>query len=99
LTYALGVRCINGVVLIADRKLTINSGTSSEFIDKIHGDIRGVLWANAGASGTFELFRCYIRDFVQTNQNITVDRFVTKLSEITHQLSENIGTTMPSTKY
>lgn len=89
MTYVLGARCVNGVVLVADRKLMINGGASSEYIDKIQGDIRGVLWANAGASGTFELFRCYIRDFVTTNPNITVDRFVTKLSEVTHQLFED----------
>ena len=89
MTYVLGVRCVNGVVLIADRKLTINGGASAEYTDKIQGDIRGVLWANAGASGTFELFRCYMRDFIQTNPNITIDRFVTKLSEVTHQLFED----------
>ena len=77
------------VVLVADRKLTINNGAGHEFIDKIHGDIKGVLWANSGDQGTFELFRCYIRDFVQTNSNITSDGFIVRLSEVTRQLFEN----------
>jgi 20S proteasome alpha/beta subunit len=91
MTYVLGVRCANGVVLVADRKLTTNNGASFEFIDKIHGDIRGVLWACSGDWGTFELFRCYIRDrsVVQTNPHITSDRFIIKLSEVTRQLFEN----------
>lgn len=87
MTYALGVKCQDGVLLIADRKLTVNDGSSYEYVDKIYGDIAGVIWVYAGSSGTFELFRTYVKDFVEkTNYNIY--GFITKLSETTHKLFE-----------
>jgi 20S proteasome alpha/beta subunit len=87
--YALGVRSSNGVVLITDRKLTLDEGASQDFVDKIYGDIYGVLWAYAGAAGTFELFRSTVRDFVQANPKTTIDGFIIKLSEITHKIIED----------
>src|SRR5581483_10514256 len=65
MTYALGMRCTDGVILITDRKLTLLSGSQPEYIDKIQGDIPGVLWTSAGAVGEFEIFRREIKDFVQ----------------------------------
>lgn len=92
MTYALGVRCVDGVILITDRKLTFGYGTQPEYIDKIHGDISGVLWAFAGAVGEFEIFRRDIKDFVRIkksrNEVITMDGFVKKLSQTTYETFE-----------
>jgi 20S proteasome alpha/beta subunit len=92
MTYALGMKCTNGVILITDRKLTFGHGAEPEYIDKIQGDISGVLWACAGAVSEFEIFRRDIKDFVQIkksrNEIITIDGFIKKLSQTTYEIFE-----------
>lgn len=36
MTYVLGVRCSDGVVLIGDTKMTVNNGINEKFGDKNH---------------------------------------------------------------
>ena len=43
MTYILGTRCKDGVVLIADRKFTIDAGAGYEYDDKLFGDLAGVI--------------------------------------------------------
>lgn len=45
-TYILGSKCHDGVVLIADRKVTM--GADYTFADKIHNPFTGVVWGTAG---------------------------------------------------
>jgi hypothetical protein len=54
MTFIFGSKCKNDVVMVADRKFTINNGTDYEYDDKLWGDIGGVI---AGFLVQEELFR------------------------------------------
>jgi len=74
MTFILGSHCKNGVVLVADRKITIGYGEDYDECDKLFGEIRHVVYGSSGDAGMFELFRGYIMDYVNTHPG-----------EITHQ--------------
>lgn len=69
MTLVLGARCVDGVVLAADRKLNKISeirGIQYQYGDKITGELAGVLTAFAGDLGAFQVFAMKIRDYVST---------------------------------
>ena len=59
MTFMLGSRCINGVVLIADRKITVNDdiGLHFDYHDKLFAELRHVVFGSSGSTGSYELFR------------------------------------------
>jgi 20S proteasome alpha/beta subunit len=64
MTYILGARCKNGVVLVADRRFTVDGGSRYEYDNKLLSDIPGVVIGFSGSRETFETFRNQlIRDF------------------------------------
>jgi len=91
MTYILGARCKDGVVLIADRKFTIDAGAGYEYDDKLFGDLAGVIVGFSGSRGTFEIFRTRIRDYVITSQGATKDKLILKLSETTYDIGNKYG--------
>jgi 20S proteasome alpha/beta subunit len=70
-TLILGARCVDGVALIGDRKLTQtdSSGMHDAYDDKITGEIDGILTGFSGDAGAFEVFRSTLRDYVTTTRN------------------------------
>lgn len=68
MTFILGAKCVDGVVLIGDTRFTINYGTDWIHDYKIFGEYKGVIMGFAGNCGTFELFKFHIMDFVKTNE-------------------------------
>jgi len=70
MTYVLGSRCKDGVVLIADTKFIIDRDGSITFIHdngKIFAGISGVIIGFAGTRGKFELFQTAIMDYLETS--------------------------------
>ena len=67
----MGSRCKDGVVLIADRKLSgIGiTGIQYQYGNKITGELRGVLTAFSGDVGAFQVFAMTLRDYVNTTRN------------------------------
>jgi 20S proteasome alpha/beta subunit len=61
-TYILGSRCKDGVVLVADTKLTVDGGANYDYDDKITGEIRGVLTGFSGDKEPFTEFRMRLRE-------------------------------------
>ncbi len=61
LTFILGSKCKNGVVLIGDRKVTGGSA-SSVYQEKIfhHTDLDSVVWGGAGYRGYVESYRYFV---------------------------------------
>jgi 20S proteasome alpha/beta subunit len=84
-TFILGCRCKNGVVLVADKKITSINEVNSikfEFKQKIFGVIRHVVFGGSGSTDTFELFRDYIIDQVKSSKDITFDNVIIKLADL-----------------
>ncbi|HYA84408.1 MAG TPA: hypothetical protein VEH06_13315 [Candidatus Bathyarchaeia archaeon] len=91
MTLILGARCIDGVVLIGDRRVTqtLSSGPRYVYEDKITGEIDGILTGFAGDQGAFEVFRTKLRVYVTTkiredekNVGHALDQLKLKISEI-----------------
>jgi 20S proteasome alpha/beta subunit len=57
MTYILGSRCSDGVVLVGDRKVTLEHGATHEYEDKLFNDIWWLVVGSSGISGLFEKFR------------------------------------------
>jgi 20S proteasome alpha/beta subunit len=91
MTYILGSRCKDGVVLIVDRKFTIDAGAGYEYDDKLFGDLAGVIVGFSGSRGTFEILRTRIRDYVITEKGVTIDKLVLKLADTILELGNKYG--------
>jgi 20S proteasome alpha/beta subunit len=97
MTYLLGARCKDGVVLLGDRKFTIDYGADETFDDKITGEIPGILTGFSGTRRMFERFRAEIRNYVtsyyRTNKdNVSTDLFLIELSDIMNNINNKFGT-------
>ena len=67
MTFILGSRCKDGVVLVADRKITIDGGGDYDECDKLFGDIRHIVYGSSGVTTMFELFRGYTMNYINTH--------------------------------
>ena len=74
----MGGRCKDGVVLVADRKLTSRDSSQVNYCDKITGEIVDVLTAFSGDQGTFELFTNRVRNYVRTSEEKRLDQMLCK---------------------
>jgi 20S proteasome alpha/beta subunit len=92
MTYILGSRCKDGVVLVADRKLTYPEGSRYEYTDKLIADLSGVVIGFSGSLGTFEIFRTRISEYViGSGGSATFNQLMLKLSEISYDLDHRYG--------
>jgi 20S proteasome alpha/beta subunit len=66
MTFILGAKCTDGVVLIADKKITIECGADFDYTDKLHGVLRHVIFGASGSPDTFELLKGQAIDYVRT---------------------------------
>jgi 20S proteasome alpha/beta subunit len=91
MTLILGSRCIDGVVIIADRKFTLSRtvGIQYRYGDKITGDLKGILTAFSGDMSTFQLFTRTLRVYANNTKaekkeqlGQTLDEAMLKISEI-----------------
>jgi 20S proteasome alpha/beta subunit len=78
MTFILGGRCIDGVVLVADRKITKTNEIGSisfEYKRKLHGELGHVIFGVSGSTETFEYFVDEIKDRISqgdvTLENVT----------------------------
>jgi 20S proteasome alpha/beta subunit len=92
MTFILGSRCKDGVVLVADRKVTINEGEDYEECDKLFGEIGHVIYGSSGDAGMFELFRGYVTDYVNTHRGeINFQNAVVKLALCVLKINKEYG--------
>ena len=78
MTFILGARCTNGVVLVADKKITRTNefgSISFEYKRKLHGELGHVIFGVSGSTDTFEFFVDEIKERVNqgdvTIENVT----------------------------
>lgn len=86
MTYALAVKCVDGAILAADTRFTVDNGASYEHDHKITGEIRSVLTAFAGSREPFEEFRMRLREYAvemdERHERIRLDQLWIKMKEI-----------------
>ncbi len=76
MTYILGSKCTDGVVLVGDRKVTEEGGTDFFWEDKIFMDISPIIVGSSGVLGLFEKFRRRIANYISTQRGGNVDTFI-----------------------
>lgn len=92
MTYVLGARCFDGVVLIADTKMTVEGGIDTKFGDKITGELTGVLTSFSGLRDQFEPFRSQLREFRSSlDKQTTPDTVIKKIRDIMRSLYSQYG--------
>ena len=90
MTFILGSRCFDGVVIIADTKFTTSNGPTiySYNHGKTTGEFSGYLTAFSGDRHKFERFRSEIREFRSTMPyQISIDRMLIGMSEIMERIN------------
>jgi 20S proteasome alpha/beta subunit len=92
MTYVLGVRCSDGVVLIGDTKMTVNNGINEKFGDKITGELTGTLTGFSGLRDQFEPFRSQLRELRRNSQkHFTPDTILKSVKDIFRSLYSQYG--------
>jgi 20S proteasome alpha/beta subunit len=89
MTYVLGSRCSDGVVIVADRKHTMDKTIDSVYDNKILGEFSGVITGFAGIRGSYELFVMHMNDYIIKNGDMVYNEFLLKSIEITQKLKRN----------
>jgi 20S proteasome alpha/beta subunit len=95
MTYILGSRCSDGVVLVADKKIIIleDGGAENKFSDKLFTDIEKLIIGYSGSRRVFESFRNRIVEYMTGFRNTykeypSITNIYSQIEEISHRLSE-----------
>jgi 20S proteasome alpha/beta subunit len=94
MTYILGSRCSDGVVLVADKKIiTINGGAENKYSNKLLSDIDKVIIGYSGAKRIFESFRNDIIDCITSHRDTykeypAITKIYSEIKEIIYKLSQ-----------
>jgi 20S proteasome alpha/beta subunit len=86
MTYILGSRCQDGVVLVGDRKLTAE--TSYSFEEKIFMDVPPVVLASSGVYGLFDKFRNKVAAHLAEHPQQPAQIFLEAIENFTLELNE-----------
>lgn len=89
MTFILGSKCSDGVVLVADRKITLTDDTGMyfDYRDKLFAVLRHVMFGSSGSTGNYEQFRGRIRNHISTN-TVSVNDIILVLSDHVYTLNE-----------
>jgi 20S proteasome alpha/beta subunit len=83
MTLIMGARCVDGVVLVADRKVTLPDLSAFDYQDKLFEGIGHVIYGSSGSTGLYQLFVGHVEDYVRSNPgDMTYRNAVLKLSQI-----------------
>ena len=90
MTYILGAKCADGVILVADRKIILDGGALHEYEDKLFWAQPWMVVASSGTLGLFEKFRDKLTDYVHsTKYDAKVYNLTTEIENITRQLNDD----------
>lgn len=87
MTYILGSRCQDGVVLVGDRKLTGETSYSIE--EKIFMDVPPVVLASSGVYGLFDKFRNKVAAHLAEHPQQPAQMFLEAIENFTVELNVN----------
>jgi 20S proteasome alpha/beta subunit len=91
MTFILGCRCPDGVLLAADKKVTLidNGSVEFDYREKLFVLFRHIIVGSSGSTDNFELFRGSVIDYHNRHPDeITFDNVVTTLSPIVYKLNK-----------
>ena len=92
MTYVLASHCTDGIVLIADRKITVEGGIGVEYDDKIFSTFPNFLLAFAGSRASFETFKMKleksINDYKEKKPLISLNETYVILSDTILKLTK-----------
>jgi 20S proteasome alpha/beta subunit len=89
MTYILGSNCSDGVVLIGDRKVTLERGATYEYEDKLFLDVPWTVVGSSGVSGLFEKFRENLTAYIASpDRENTVPALTAQIEVLTRELNE-----------
>ena len=86
LTVIVGAKCSDGIVLIADKKVTDCSGNTKYYTNKIFYDLEHILIGYGGRVDYFDIFRKYIAGDIMIWRNnktkqYTFENFIPKIKD------------------
>jgi 20S proteasome alpha/beta subunit len=69
MTFIVISKCADGVVLVADRKITTicKDGLNFDYRKKLFAELRHVVFGSSGSMGNYELFRGRVKSHVRRN--------------------------------
>lgn len=96
MTYILGAKCSDGVVLVGDTKVTIDDGADYTYSNKIFNPFNTVVMGSAGISGLYKTFQnrivTAVRDYNQEGHTIdTVEKFSILTESVIRDMHEIYG--------
>jgi len=100
MTYILGAKCRNGIVLVGDTKITIGDGTDFTYAKKITFPLNNVVMGSAGTKGLYEEFQRRITtkvDLITTTKGSnkllinTENGFLTLITKVIREMHNDYG--------
>jgi 20S proteasome alpha/beta subunit len=91
LTVVIGAKCSDGIVMVADKKISTISGKELKFEGKMFGDLAHVLIEYAGNVNMFGIFRRYIVGDVMIRRSgnaYTSENLINELSKAVKDFNE-----------
>jgi len=89
MTYILGSRCSDGVVLMGDRKVILQGGSTSEYEDKLFLDSDWLVVGSSGVLALFEKFREKVTAFITSpDYDNMVATLIRQIEIITRELNK-----------
>jgi 20S proteasome alpha/beta subunit len=86
LTYLLGVRCSDGIVMISDRKISGAQGADN-FDNKIFQDIPYIVVGASGVVGLYDKFRILISQIVAQDPNMAPMDFIRQCERLVYDIN------------
>jgi len=100
MTYILGARCKDGVVLIGDRKVTLEGGTDFSYEDKLFKDIHPIVVGSSGVAGLFDMFRNRVNAYVAERRGqIGIQSFIEAIADMTKEVNDRWSPRLAGNKF
>lgn len=93
MTLIIGARCSDGVVMVADRKITViwaNGSVEYKYGTKLFGILYHVILGSSGNTGMFNLFKSRCMEYVDSH-NVPIQYVISRLCDITKRTNEEYG--------
>jgi hypothetical protein len=100
MTYILGSRCKDGVVMIADRKIVFDN-FNTEYRDKLFLYLNQLVMGSSGSVSLFDKFRNYASTAAERlityseDQSSAVDEYISEIENRTGKLNERYAHKQP----
>lgn len=92
MTFIMGAKCSDGVVMVGDRRITAGDGSVRELRDKIFFDVDSVVWGAAGVLNYFESFKERVKvAIIDRGGKIPARHFLPLVEDVHGKLIQTYG--------